>query len=68
MSPNVRLIVGIVLIELLLAGLWVWLAGLAAERSTRPDAQVVIGQAIGAGMGIVLALGLFVLFIRRSRS
>jgi hypothetical protein len=68
MSPNARLILGIVIIELLLAGLWVWLANLAVERSTHPEAQVIIGQAIGGGMGMVLALGLVILFVRRSRS
>jgi hypothetical protein len=67
MSPNTRLIVGIVVIELLLAGLWFWLAGLAAKQSNHPEAQVVIGQTIGGAMGLVFALGLVIFFVRRSR-
>ena len=67
MSPTARLIIGIVLIELLLAGLWFWLAGMAAESSAHPRAQVVIGQSIGGAMGIVLALGCVIFFVRRSR-
>ena len=67
MSPTVRLIIGIVLIELLLGGLWLWLAGMAAESSAHPRAQVVIGQSMGGAMGIVLALGCVIFFVRRSR-
>jgi len=67
MSPNVRLIVGVVLIELLLLGLWTWLAGLAVDQSNDPEAQVVIGQSIGGAMGIVFVLGVVIFFVRRSR-
>jgi hypothetical protein len=68
MSANVRLLVGFGLVELCLAGLWMWLAKAAAHSSTAPDAQVVIGQIMGAAMGIIFALGCVIFFVRRSKA
>jgi hypothetical protein len=69
MSRRTRTIVGIGLIELLLAGLWFWLAQHAAQNPDRvaPDAQVVIGQTMGAVMGAIAGLAIpLYLFARKN--
>ena len=49
MTPNARLFLGLGVIELGLAVLWIWLAKTAAQSSSDPAAQAVIGQIIGDG-------------------
>ena len=57
MSKRTRLVIGLIIIELLLAGGWFWLHNLALTSSrASPEATQVIGQMFGAAMGIVLAL------------
>jgi hypothetical protein len=58
MSRRKRTLIGIGLIELLLGGLWFWLALHAAQNPDRvsPDAQAVIGQTMGAVMGVIAGL------------
>jgi hypothetical protein len=67
MSPNARLIVGLGVIELGLAVLWIWLANAAAESSPEPGAPVIIGQIMGGAMGLIFALGCVIFLVRRSR-
>ena len=69
MSRRTRTVIAIVMIELLLAGLWFWLARVAAMHPERasPDAQAVIGQTIGTVMGVLAGLAIpLYLFARRN--
>ena len=67
MSPTQRLIIGLGVIELCLAALWIWLANVAANSSTAPDAQTTIGQTIGGAMGLIFGLGCAILIVRTWR-
>ncbi len=67
MSRTKRTIVMLVLIELFLGGLWLYLAHLAATSpGAAPDAQKVIGQTMGAAMGLILGLSPFLYLLARS--
>jgi len=67
MSRTKRTILVLVLIELLLGGLWLYFAHLAATKpGTDPDAQKVIGQTMGAAMGLILGLSPFPYLLARS--
>lgn len=67
MSRRMRTLIAIGTIEVLLAGLWFWLAQkvLAHPESASPDAQVVIGQTIGAAMGVLAGLAIPLYLIAR---
>jgi hypothetical protein len=57
MSKRKRTVIAIVVLELLLAGGWIWLHGIAATSShATADSTRVIGQVFGGAMGLVLAL------------
>lgn len=58
MSRRKRTHAGIGVIELLLVGLWWWLAQKVIENPSgaSPDAQVVIGRTIGGAMGVIAGL------------
>jgi hypothetical protein len=58
-------IIGIVVAELLLAGLWLYLArlGMADPERVTPDFQATLGQTVGAAMGGLLGTGLIAFFI-----
>jgi hypothetical protein len=67
MSRATRTIVLVVLIEICLAGLWVYLANLAAtSHNASPDAAHVIGRAMGGAMGVILGLSPFLYLLARS--
>ncbi|MFL6844219.1 MAG: hypothetical protein ACJ8ER_04985 [Allosphingosinicella sp.] len=67
MTRAKRTILMLAVIELLLAGLWLYLARLAATSpGTSPDAGRVIGQTMGAAMGVVLGLSPFLYLLARS--
>ena len=67
MSRARRTILMLALIELLLAGLWLYLAHLAATSTgASPDAPRVIGQTMGAAMGVILGLSPFLYLLARS--
>jgi hypothetical protein len=56
-SKRKRTIITLVVVELLLAGGWIWLHGMAlGSPHASPDSTRVIGQVFGAAMAIVLAL------------
>ena len=67
MSRAKRVILVLVLVELCLAGLWFYLAHLAATSAgTAPDAQQVIGRTMGGAMGLILGLSPFLYLLARS--
>ena len=56
MSRGTRTLIGIVVIELLLAGGWIWLHGMAlASPHATKDSTRVIGEVFGGAMGLLLA-------------
>jgi hypothetical protein len=66
MSKWKRTIIGIVVIELLLAGGWVWLHNLAmTSPHASADSTRVIGQVFGGAMGILLALSPLLYLVAR---
>lgn len=63
-----RMIVGVAILELILAGSWIWLHGLAAA-SPRANAEStrVIGEVFGGAMALVLVVApLLYLVMRKS--
>jgi hypothetical protein len=57
MSKRQQTVIAIVVIELLLAGGWVWLHNMAmTSPHATPDSARVIGQVFGGAMGLILAL------------
>ena len=57
MSRRIRTLIGIVVIELLLAGCWIWLHGMAlASPHATKDSTRVIGEVFGGAMGLLLAM------------
>jgi len=57
MSKRKRTVIAIVVIELLLAGGWFWLHGVAATSSNASaDSTRVIGEVFGGAMGLILGL------------
>lgn len=60
MSRRMRTLLGIGIIEVMLAVIWFLLAQkvFAHPESASPDAQVVIGQTMGAAMGVIAGLAL----------
>jgi len=67
MSRAKRTILMLVVIELLLGGLWFYLAHLATTTpGTDPAAQKVIGQTMGGAMGLILGLSPFLYLLARS--
>ena len=57
MSRRKRTLFAIVAVELLLAGGWLWLHGLAmTSPNAAKDSARVIGEIFGGAMGLVLAL------------
>jgi hypothetical protein len=57
MSKRKQTIVGIIVIELLLAGGWIWLNSVAATspNATRDTARA-IGEVFGGAMGLIVGL------------
>jgi hypothetical protein len=67
MSRAKRTIILLVTVEILLAGLWIYLANLAGKSpGASPDAARTIGQTMGAAMGVVLGLAPFLYLFARS--
>jgi hypothetical protein len=65
MSRKRRAIIGTVIAELLLAGIWLYLArlGMADPERVTPDFQVTLGKTMGSAMGGLLGIGLIAFFI-----
>jgi len=68
MSKKTRTLLAIVLVELLLAGIWFYLANLGAAHPQRvaPEYQRTVGSTMGAAMGGFLGLG-FVLYLMAAK-
>jgi hypothetical protein len=62
-----RTLLALVLVELILAVLWYYLADLAATSpGASPDSGRVIGQTMGSAMGVVLGLSPLLYLLARS--
>ena len=68
MSKSKRTVIAIVVIELLLAGGWIWLHGMAATSSrASSDSTRVIGEVFGGAMALILGLSpVLILMARRN--
>ena len=67
MSRAKRTILALILLELILAGLWFYLAGMAATSpGASPDSGRVIGRTMGTAMGVVLGLAPLLYLLARS--
>ncbi|HEX8483257.1 MAG TPA: hypothetical protein VF650_15275 [Allosphingosinicella sp.] len=67
MSRTKRTILALVLIELILAGLWWYLADMAATSpNSSPDSAGTIGRTMGTVMGVVLGLSPLLYLLARS--
>ena len=70
MSKRKRTVIGLIVIELLLAGGWIWLHSVAATSShASSDSTRVIGEVFGGAMGLILGLSpvLYLLARRNDR-
>jgi hypothetical protein len=69
MSKKKRTLLAVLLVELLLAGIWFYLARLGAAHPERvtPEFQRTVGQTMGAAMGAFLGLGLLLFLIAAKR-
>jgi hypothetical protein len=66
MSYRLRTVIAIVVIELLLAGLWVWLLlpdEMGRYNWSTPDGPVRVSEAMGAVMGVILGVSPVLLFM-----
>ena len=67
MSRRKRTLIAIVVIELLLAGGWIWLHGMAmTSPHAAKDSARVIGEVFGGAMGLVLALSPLLYLLARN--
>jgi len=67
MTRTKRTILALILLELLLAGLWYYLANMAASSpGSSPDSAREIGRTMGTVMGVVLGLSPFLYLLARS--
>lgn len=68
MSKKMRVIIAFVVIELMLAGIWLFLSTARAKQgdngtSTAADAARMIGETMGTAMGVVAAFFALLLFL-----
>ena len=70
MTDKARTIAAIALGELLLAGVWIYLANLAATHPERvaPGFGRTVGVTMGTAMGAFLGLGVLLYFIATKRN
>lgn len=68
MSKKRRTLLAILLVELLLAGIWFYLANLGLAHPDRvwPDYQRTVGSTMGTAMGGFLGLG-FILYVMAAK-
>ena len=63
MTRTKRTIIALVLLEIFLAGLWYYLAGVPGDG---PDTSRVLGQTMGTAMGVVLGVSPLLYLLARS--
>ncbi len=65
MSRKTRLVIALGVVELMLAGIWFWLAGYGAANPDQvtADFQSTLGQTMGAAMGAILGFGVLLYFV-----
>ena len=68
MKYKTRTLIAILLVELLLAGVWFYLANLGASNPDRvaPEFQQTVGSTMGTAMGAFLGLG-FILYLMAAK-
>ena len=67
MTRAKRTILALVLLEIILAGLWFYLANMAATSpGASPDSGRVIGETMGMVMGVVLGVSPLLYLLARS--
>lgn len=67
MSRRRRTLIAIVVLELLLAGGWIWLHGMAlTSPHATPGSTRVIGEVFGGAMGLLLALSPLLYLLARN--
>jgi hypothetical protein len=69
MSMKARTVLAVVFVELVLAGIWFYLARMGAAHPDRaaPEFQQVVGQTMGTTMGAFLGFGLLLFLIAAKR-
>ena len=69
MSKKMRTVLAVVLVEVILAGIWFYLAqlGLAHPERVAAGYQQTLGSTMGAAMGAFLGLGLLLFLIAAKR-
>lgn len=69
MSKRARTLLAIVVVELVLAGIWLYLAqmGIAQPDRVAPGFQQTLGETMGSAMGAFLGVGLIAFFIAAKR-
>ncbi|HYI48034.1 MAG TPA: hypothetical protein VEX35_06165 [Allosphingosinicella sp.] len=65
MSRLLRVVIGIGILELMLAGIWYYLhRDLAATGDNSPESAGALGQMMGGAMGAVLGFAILLYFLR----
>ena len=69
MSKKMRTVLAVVLVEVILAGIWVYLAQLGHAHPERMAAgyQQTVGSTMGTAMGAFLGLGLILFLMAAKR-
>lgn len=65
MTYKTRTILAIILAEVILAGIWFYLARMGRVQPDRvaPESQATLGSTMGMGMGGLLGLGVLLFFM-----
>jgi hypothetical protein len=65
MNKKTRLIVAFIVVDAMLAGIWLYLVrfGMDNPDSVAADFQRTVGQTMGAAMGAFLGLGVILFFV-----
>jgi hypothetical protein len=69
MSKKARTVIAVVLVELILGGIWFYLAATGAAHPERvtPDFQRTLGSTMGTVMGAFLGFGLLLFLMAAKR-
>ena len=69
MTYRARTILAIVVVELLLGGIWFYLAGMGASQPDRvtADFQGTLGSTMGMAMGALLGFGVLLFLVAAKR-